>query len=104
MRSRIEFLEPWCAFVPGQGDAFLDELRLEVSTDHPLSGLNLLPLAHWGAADDALFELPDDRIVQVRLTWSEHAEQPPWPRHRFYSNIAEWVEHVMLPAYAEYMS
>jgi hypothetical protein len=100
---RIQFLEPWEDFVPGQADEFLLELRRELSPSHPLYGLKLLPLGHSGAADDVLFETEDGRIVQVHLTLSQRAEQPPWPRHGIYSNADEWVQQVMVPAHEEYL-
>ena len=42
--TRIEFLEPWGEFVPGQGEAFLQELKRELSPGHPLEGMALVPL------------------------------------------------------------
>ena len=101
---RIEFLEPWCDFVPGQADAFLRELLSELSVGHPLNGLQLSPLGHSGAADDALFEMEDGRVVQVHLTLSSRPEQLPLPRYRIYSNAVEWAQQVMLPAHEEYGS
>lgn len=100
--SRIEFLEPWYDFLPGQGDAFLQELKREVSPGHPLDGLRLVPLGHSGAADDALFEAEDGRVFEVHLTFSRHIEPPPWPRCRAYPNANEWIQQVMLPANEEY--
>lgn len=100
--SRIEFLEPWEEFRTGQADAFLLELSREVSPEHPLSDLQLDPLEHSGAADDALFATQDGRVVEVHLTWSGRAEQPPWPKHRFYSNVGEWIEQAMLPEHEGY--
>jgi len=73
--SKIEFLEPWYEFIPGQADVFLTELRRELSLGHPLEGLELAPLGHSGAADDALFEVEDGRVVQVHLTFSRRIEQ-----------------------------
>lgn len=99
--SKIEFLEPWCEFIPGQGDAFLQELKRELAPGHLLEGLELSPLGHSGAEDDALFETGDGRIFQVRLTFSRHAEQAPLPLTRVYSNADEWVRRVMLPSNEE---
>ena len=95
--SRIEFLEPWERFAPGEANAFLLELERELSHGHPLHGAKLVPLGHSGAADDALFEMGEGRVVQVHLTFSLRAEQPPFPRHRIYSTTDEWVQQVMLP-------
>ncbi len=97
-RTGIDFLEPWCEFVPDQSDAFLRELKSEFAPDHPLYGLQLHPLGHSGLSDDAIFEADDGRIFQVHLTFSGGAEKTPSPRFRTYSNTAEWIQTVMLPA------
>ncbi|PYT10897.1 MAG: hypothetical protein DMG59_27845 [Acidobacteria bacterium] len=101
-QGNIQFLAPWCEFIPGQDDVFLQELKRELSTGHPLYGLKLFPLGHSGAADDALFEAEDGRVFQVHLTLSRRPEQPPLPRTRVYANAAEWIQQVMLPANEEY--
>ena len=95
--SRINFLKPWEAFGLGQADSFLLELSREVSPGHPLHNLPLLPLGHSCAADDALFAMQDGRVVEVHLTFSGKAERPPWPSHRFYSSVNEWIEQSMMP-------
>jgi hypothetical protein len=82
--SKIEFLEPWCEFIPGQGDAFLQELKRELAPGHLLEGLS--PFGHSGAEDDALFETGAERVFQVHLTLCRHAEQAPLPLTRVYSN------------------
>jgi len=91
-------------FYSGQGDAFLSELRRELSPGHSLEGLELFPLGHSGAAAAALFEAEDGRVFQVHLTQSHHIEQAPLPRCRVYSNVDEWVQRVMRPANEEYLS
>ena len=101
-QSRIDFLEPWYEFVPGQGDIFLAELKRELCPGHPLEGLELVPLGHSGAVDDAVFGAQDGRVFQVHLTQSHRAEEPPLPRCRAYSTIDDWVQRIMLPAHEEY--
>ncbi|HVW10006.1 MAG TPA: hypothetical protein VHC90_15560 [Bryobacteraceae bacterium] len=101
-KTGIDFLEPWCEFVPGQADAFLRELKCELAPDHPLYSVQLHPLGHSGASDDAIFEAEDDRIFQVHLTLSGRAEEMPLPRFRVYANVAEWIQTVMLPANEDY--
>jgi hypothetical protein len=39
----LSLLEPWCEFVPGQADAFLREIQVELSPGHPLYGVNVIP-------------------------------------------------------------
>jgi len=102
MESSFALLEPWEKFVPGQADAFLRELQVELSPDHSLRGLELTPVAHSARADDALFQLADGRVAEVHLTWSGKTEQAPAPKHRIYSSIEEWVELVMIPAHEDH--
>jgi hypothetical protein len=101
-RSQIQFLKPWYEFLPGQGEAFLEELKHELSPGHLLESLELVPLGHSGAADDAIFEAEDGRVFRVHLTLSHRAEQPPLPRTRVYANANDWARQVMLPANEEY--
>jgi len=101
-KTSIDFLEPWCDFVPGKADAFLRELKNELAPDHPLYSVQLHPLGHSGASDDAIFEADDRRIFQVHLTMSSHIEKAPLPRFQAYANAAEWIEAVMLPANEDY--
>jgi hypothetical protein len=101
-KTGIDFLQPWCEFVPDQADAFLRELKIELAPDHPLYGMRLHPLGHSGASDDVLFEADDGRIFQVHLTFSGRVEKTPLPRFRAYINTGEWIQTVMLPANQEY--
>lgn len=101
-KTGIDFLEPWCEFVPDQADAFLRELKCELAPDHPLYSVRLHPLGHSGASDDAIFEAEDDRIFQVHLTLSGKTEKTPLPRFQAYVNTAEWIQTVMLPANEDY--
>lgn len=93
---------PWEGFTPGQGEAFLRELTCELSPGHALYGRELVPLGHSRAADDVLFDAQGGQIVEVHLTWSGHAVQPPWPRHKVFATMSEWIEQVMLPAHDEH--
>jgi len=97
----LSLLEPWCEFVPGQADAFLRAIQVELSPGHPLYGVKLSALAHSGRADDALFQLDDGRVADVHLTLSGRPEQPPCPKHRIYASLAEWVQRVMIPAHED---
>lgn len=92
---------PW-EVTPGQGEAFLGELTRELSPGHALYGRELVPLGHSRAADDALFEARGGQVIEVHLTWRGHAEQPPWPRHKVYGSLSEWIEQVMLPVHDEH--
>jgi hypothetical protein len=99
--SPLSYLEPWEEFVPGQAAAFLREIQIELSPGHPLHGIKLTPIAHSVRADDALFQLEDGRVVEVHLTWSGRAQQPPWPGHQVYETLDDWVQQVMIPAHED---
>jgi hypothetical protein len=101
-KTDIDFLEPWYEFVPDQADSLLRELKSELAPDHPLCSMQLHPLGHSGASDDAIFENDDGRIFQVHLTFSGRAEKTPLPRFRAYANTVEWIQTVMLPANEDY--
>ena len=101
-RSQIQFLEPWYQFLPGQGEAFLEEPKCELSPRHLLEGLELVQLGDSGAADDAIFEAEYGRVFQVHRTVNHRAGQPPPPRTRVYANADDWAHQVMLPANEEY--
>lgn len=101
-KTGIDFLEPWYEFVPDQANAFLRELKCELAPDHPLYNIQLQPLGHSGASDNAIFQAADGRVFQVHLTFSGRAEKIPLPRIRAYANTAEWIQAVMLPASEDY--
>jgi hypothetical protein len=96
-QPQLSFSEPWREPVSSQAEAFLREIRTELSLGHPLHGANLKAIAHSVQADDVLFRLDDGRVCQVHLTWRKSAEQPPWPRHRVFSSLEDWVRQVMVP-------
>lgn len=54
------------------------ELRTEVSEGHPLFGRAFRIVGRSHAADDVLVTV-DGGWALVHLTWSRHAERPPWP-------------------------
>jgi hypothetical protein len=96
------FLEPWKEPISGQAEALLREMRSELSPGHPLHGANVKAIAVSVQAGDALFQLDDGRVCQVHLTWRRSAEQPPWPRHRMFSTLEDWVREVMVPDHEDY--
>lgn len=72
-------------------------MRTELSPGHPLHYVNLKALARSVRADDVLFQLDDGRVCEAHLTWSRSAELPPWPQHRAFSSLEDWVRQVMVP-------
>jgi hypothetical protein len=68
---------------------------------HPLHGITFSALACSQRADDVLFQLDDDRVVNVHLTWSRKTESPPFPSHDIFPNLDAWREQVMLADHAD---
>ncbi len=100
--SPLSYLEPWEEFAPGQAAAFLREIQAELSPGHPLHGMKLKAIAHSATSDDALFQLDDGRVADVHLTWRRRSEQLPFPEHRIYARLEEWVQQVMIPAHEDH--
>jgi hypothetical protein len=98
----FSYLKPWKQSSAGPAEAFVRELRSELSPGHPLQGSNIIAIAHSLQADDVLFQLDDGRVCQVHLTWKRSAEQPPWPRHRMFSTLEDWGREVMVPDHEFY--
>lgn len=109
--SRIEtmgiapfsYLEPWREVIADSAEALVRELRTEVSPGHPLHGANLRAIARSVQADDVLVQLDDGRVCEVHLTWSRSAERTPWPQHRMFSTLKDWVREVMIPEHEHYV-
>ena len=92
----FSFSQPWRELSQEQADAVLREIRRELSPGHPLHGANLTPIAKSGLTDDVLLQLDDGRVADVHLTWTGCAEGSPWPRHRVFASLEEWVQQVMV--------
>ena len=99
----FSYLDPWREAIASQAEAFLRELRTEVSPGHPLHATNLSAIARSVQADDVLFQLDDGRVCQVHLTWRGSAEPNSWPRHRVFSTFEDWVQDVMIPDHEWYV-
>ena len=95
------FSGPWEQLPPDRAAAFEAEIQRELSPEHQLHGVTLSALACSHRADDVLFRLEDDRVVDVHLTWSRKTESPPWPSHDIYPSLDAWRGHVMLPDHAD---
>ena len=102
-QTQFSYLEPWKEPSAGQAEAFLRELRIELSPGHPLDGANLRAIARSVQGDDVLFQLDDGRVCEVHLTWSRSGERHPWPRHRMFFALEEWVRKVMVPDHEHYV-
>lgn len=58
---------------------FHSELLREVRHGHVLYGTDLRVIARALPQDDVLVETVDGQVALVHLTFSGHAEAPPWP-------------------------
>jgi integrase len=55
------------------------ELLREMSEGRVLHGSDLRVVARTLPQDEVIVEATDGRVALVHLTWSGHAESPPWP-------------------------
>jgi hypothetical protein len=104
----MEWLEPWWStecqdeqFHAG----FKRELEGELSSEHPLHGIETRLIAR-GNGDDALFELLDGtgRYAVVHLTWARHPEPLPWPATELYNSLTSFVNERMIPEHSGFES
>ena len=62
-----------------QAERLRTELLRELSAGHVLHGLDLRVIAQAPPQEEVIVETGDDTVALVHLTWSGHAEAPPWP-------------------------
>jgi hypothetical protein len=71
-----------------------EELRKEITQEHPLEGLSLTVIARRDDRDDVLVTLDgseNGRIAEVHLTWSRRKEMDSrWPRTIIYESLGVW--------------
>jgi hypothetical protein len=101
--TTTEFLKPWQRLNFEQGEPLLREVLTEISPGYALYGMPLVPIARSLQADDVLFQLDDNRVVTVHITYRRAPEPPPWPSSRIYENLDAWVEEIMIPQNQEYI-
>jgi hypothetical protein len=66
------------------------ELLQELSPGHLLHGLDLHVIARAIPQDEVVVETADGRVALVHITWSGHAEAPPWPT----AEVLDSAEHL----------
>ncbi len=70
------------------------ELLREVSPGHTLHGLDLRVVGRAIPQDEVIVETADERVALVHMTWSGHADSPPWPMTTFLDS-AEHMEETL---------
>ena len=99
----LTLLAPWRQLSDSPRDrerarVLSEELRREVTNDHPLSGLDIKAVATRADQDDVLFEVfgGEKPLAVVHMTWRKEADLR-WPRTRWFSDWQDWVKQAMLP-------
>ncbi len=99
MGSRCKFETPWKEIPSDHRTGFLSQLRIETDSDHhPLSGVDVIPVAHRVDQDTVLFRFRNqpERHAQVFLCWTPG---PPsisgLPHVEFFDSFDDWADCVM---------
>jgi hypothetical protein len=108
--ENVTLLPPWEEFLQDaesqrRAEIFAAELRIEVSSRHPLFGFSVRALAWRCDQDDVLFEVVGraEKLAVVHLTWSQRREADPrYPSTRLFSSWQSWLEQVMRPDHDDY--
>ena len=101
---QIEWLIPW-ERLKNSGDGLVNELRKELSSSHPLYGVEVAAIAHRGDCDDVLFATADPLkpFAVVHLTWTRHVElDSRWPSTAYFHGWQDWVERCLIPDHRDY--
>ena len=85
------WLEPWHAAASGVEEL---ELAKEVSSAHPLFGVNALAVARRNDNDDVLYFLPgqERELAIVHLTYNHNENRAEWPHTQFFDSFAAFEE------------
>jgi hypothetical protein len=75
---------------PAHKRLFAEELESEVGKGHPLKGVTAIAIARADGRDDYLFQLTDERVAEVHLTFANRPERPPWPVTALFDNLEAW--------------
>lgn len=86
---------PWISIEgdPAQRTELTNELRREMSAEHPLYDLPVSAIARRRDRDDVLYVIEDGsgRVAVVHLTWSRSApEEAPFPWTELHADFEEW--------------
>ena len=72
--------DPWWRPDEAARKSLLTEVLAEVAPGHPLYDRVTDAPNRCGACDEVLVTVGDGSFAMVHLTWSGHAEIPPYPR------------------------
>jgi len=104
--KEFPWIDPWVPVSERGREAYDNELRMEVSLDHPLYGVRAKAVGRTCHADDVLFQLKDHRIAEyavVHLTFRGKPESgPQWPSVTLYRDLEHFVTQRMLRDAAAY--
>jgi len=104
--SEFPWIDPWVPISERGREAYDNELRMELSLDHPLYGVHARAVARTCHTDDILYQLKDHHVAQfavVHLTFRGHQEPgPQWPSIILYRDLEHWVTQRMLRDAAAY--
>lgn len=97
IEAQIQWLAPWMPVVNEDERSEIEvELRREMSPRHLLSQLPLRAIGKRDKRDDRLFVLPDNRVAEVHLTWTEE-RRPDFPHTEIYDDVEQWASESMRP-------
>jgi hypothetical protein len=99
--SEVNWLDPWY----WENSGLERELTSEVSAQHLLFQVEATAVARRSDNDDVLLFLPKSTLplAVVHLTWRKEMVAE-WPVTRFYSSLADFIEHCMKPDHREYLT
>ncbi len=89
----LKFLDPYHDAIEMEEEsikALINELKLELSDKHILSGENIELIARKMHNDDIILELEDKRIAVVHLTWKSKKESEGYPITRIYKDKVDF--------------
>ena len=104
--KEFPWIDPWVPVSDRGQEAYANELKMELSLDHPLYGVRARAVARTRHTDDILFLLQDHPMAGfavVHLTFRGRPESDPqWPSVVLYRDIEHWVTQRMMRDAAAY--
>lgn len=94
-RPDIPWSYPWRQIAePAEQHGLQRELLAELSSAHPLWGLDPVVFGRHEALDDIIVALKDERYAVVHLVWHGHVDQYPaeFPSTTFFAGLPELIQ------------